>query len=390
MSLLAIARTGTVCALTAGLLLAGCKPAADRVRLGLNLELTGDIQAVGASSKNAAELFREQTEANGGIRIGETALPLEMFIRDNAANPMQSASVAQGLIVKDDVVAMIGPNSTACALPAAGIAESLKCVMISPWSTDVRTTMDEASGVPKRYVFRSCFTDPFQARVLARFALSQLDATRAAILFEADAEVTRGQAELFRDTFSADGGEVVAFQSYRPGQDDFGAELAAIRDAEPDILYVPAYYTDVPNIARQARAAGLTVPLLGSDAWVGPDLLRLGGADLDGSYICRHFSPDSANPRAKEFVAAYTAKYGQPPDDVAALTYDACGLIATALSQAGANDREALREALAKIRDYQGVTGTFRFEPGSGDPLKSASILQIKEGGFRWVTDAAP
>ena len=377
-------------ALVASLAVVGCKPSADRVLLGLNLELTGDIQAVGASSKNAADLFREQTNAAGGIKLGDHALPLEMIIRDNAANPMQSASIAQELIAKDGVVAVIGPNSTACALPAADIAESLKCVMISPWSTDTRTTMDQASGVPKRYVFRSCFTDPFQARVLARFARGQLDATRAAVLYEADAEVTRGQAELFRETFAADGGEVVAFQSYRPGQEDFAAELATIRDAAPHILYVPAYYSDVPKIARQARAAGLTVPLLGSDAWVGPNLLRLGGADLEGSYICRHFSPDSANPRAKEFVAAYTAKYGQPPDDVAALTYDACGLIATALSQAGANDREALREALAKISEYQGVTGTFRFEPGSGDPLKSATVLQIKDGAFRWVTDAAP
>ena len=389
MTSLRIAAAGFLCALAA-LSLQGCKPAADRVLLGLNLELTGDIQAVGASSKNAAELFRDQLNAGGGLKLGETALPLELLIRDNAANPMQSASIAQELIAKDNVIAVVGPNSTACALPAADIAESLKCVMISPWSTDTRTTMDQASGVPKRYVFRSCFTDPFQARVLARFARSQLGARRAAVLYEADTEVTRSQGELFRDTFAADGGEVVAFQGYRPGQEDFTAELAAFREAAPDILYVPAYYTDVPKIARQARAAGLTMPLLGSDAWVGPDLLRLGGADLEGSYICRHFSPDSANPKAKEFVAAYTAKYGQPPDDVAALTYDACGLIATALAEAGTNEREALREALAKIPEYQGVTGTFRFEPGSGDPLKSAAVLQIKGGAFRWVTDAAP
>lgn len=383
-------RRHLILAAAAALAVAGCKPAADRVRLGLNLELTGDIQAVGASSKNAAELFREKINAAGGLKVGTAPLPLELVIRDNAANPMQSASIAQELIAKDNVVAVIGPNSTACALPASDIAESLKCVMISPWSTDTRTTMDQASGVPKRYVFRACFTDPFQARVLARFARGQLGASRAAILYEADAEVTRGQAELFRDTFSAGGGEVVAFQAYRPGQEDFAAELAALRDAAPDILYLPAYYTDVPKIARQARAAGLTMTLMGSDAWVGPDLLRLGGADLEGSYICRHFSPDSANPRAKEFVEAYRAKYGQPPDDVAALTYDACGLIAAALEQAGSNEREALREALAKISEYQGVTGTFRFEPGSGDPLKSAAVLQIANGAFRWVTDAAP
>ena len=360
------------------------------VKIGLNLELTGDIQAVGSSAKNAAELFRDQVNAAGGIKIGDAALPLELVTRDNAANPMQSASIAQELVAKDNVTALVGPNSTACAIPAADIAESLKCVMISPWSTDVRTTMDQASGVPKRYVFRSCFTDPFQARVLAGFARGRLGAARAAVFYEADAEVTRSQAELFRDTFAADGGEIVAFRSYQPGQADYAADLAALRDASPDIIYFPAYYGDVPDFARQARAGGLTATLLGSDAWVGPDLLRLGGADLDGSYICRHFSPDSDNPRTKEFVAAFSAKYGQPPDDVAALAYDALGLLASALEQAGVNDREALRETLAKIPEYQGVTGTFRFQPGSGDPLKSAAVLQIKDGVFRWVTDAQP
>ena len=111
---------------------------------------------------------------------------------------------------------------------------------------------------------------------------------------------------------------------------------------------------------------------------------------MDGSYFCNHFSTQIATDEAKKFIADYTAKYGQAPDDVAALTFDSCGLITEALKAGGKNDREALLGALSKIREYKGVTGTFRFEPGSGDPIKSAVILQIKDGAFQWVTNAQP
>ncbi|MFM7374198.1 MAG: ABC transporter substrate-binding protein [Planctomycetota bacterium] len=362
----------------------------DQVKLGLNLELTGDIQAVGTSSKNAAELFRDQINAAGGIAFEDGAQPLELIIRDNGANATQSASVAQELISRSGVVAMVGPNSSACAIPAAAVAEGLKCVMISPWSTDVRTTMDEASGVPKRYVFRSCFTDPFQARVLAKFALGQLGAKTAAVIHDAASPEPASQAQLFRETFTAEGGQVTAFEVYSPSAGDLSAALSRIAAASPDILYIPAYYSDAAEIARAARAAGINSTMLGSDAWMSPDIMRLAGGAVEGAYLSNHSSPRSATGEAKKFVADYTAAYGQPPDDVAALTYDACGLIVAALKQAGRNDREALRESLAKISEYKGVTGTFRFEPGSGDPLKSVVILQIKDGGFQWVTNAEP
>jgi branched-chain amino acid transport system substrate-binding protein len=373
------------------LALAGCGLVeSESVKVGLNLELTGDIQAVGASSKNAAELFRDQINAKGGVTLEDGSRPLELIVRDNGANAAQSASMAQELISREKVVAMIGPNSSACAIPAANIAEGLKCVMISPWSTDEATTIDQASGVPKRYVFRACFTDPFQARVLAKFARRDLNATTAAVIYDAAASESAGQAELFREIFTAEGGEIVAFETYTPGGAGLVEVLGKIADAAPDILFVPAYYSDAAEVAREARRLGLTATLLGSDAWTSTEILRLGGAAVEGAYFCNHFSPQIATEEARQFIADYTAAYGQPPDDVAALTYDACGLIVDALKIAGRNDREALREALGKIREYQGVTGTFRFEPGSGDPLKSAVILQIRDGAFHWVTNAAP
>lgn len=358
------------------------------VRLGLNLELTGDIQAVGASSRNAAEMFLDEVVKAGGIKLPEGSARLRLVIGDNGAGAAQAAQVAQRLISQDKITAMIGPNSSACAIPAADIAERLKCVMISPWSTDPLTTLDRLSGVPKRHVFRACFTDAHQAEVLARFARGRLSASRAAVLFDPSSEAPKGQAKLFRDTFTELGGDVVAFETYAPSASSYTAQLAAINAAQPDLVYLPAYYSEVPPIVRQAREAGITVPFLGSDAWIGPDLLRLAGTDLDGSYLCQHFTPKAATERTRKFVEDYTARYGRPPDDVAALTYDACGLVVAAIEKAGRSDREAVREGLSQIRNYEGVTGNFHFRPGSGDPEKSAAILRIRDGEYIWVEHA--
>lgn len=371
--------------------LAGCGGAdADTVKIGMNIELTGDIPAVGASSKNAAELYFDQLNEKGGVTLADGPKKVSLIIRDNAAKADQSASVTQQLISSQGVVAMVGPNSSACAIPAGEIAETLKCVMISPWSTNPKTTLDQASGVPKRYVFRGCFTDPFQAIVLAKFVTNDLGAKKAAVLYDVSSEAPLGQATLFRDTFTAAGGEIVAFETFTTGDKDFSAQLTNIREANPDVIFLPTYYNDVPLIAQQARRLGITATFIGSDAWSSPEIIKLGGADVDGSYFSNHFSTQIATDEAKKFIADYTAKYGQAPDDVAALTFDACGLVTEALKAGGKNDREALREAFAKIREYKGVTGTFRFEPGSGDPIKSAVVLQIKDGAFQWVTNAQP
>ena len=347
--------------------IAGCGPKkSDAIKIGMNLELTGDIPAVGASSKNAAEMFFEKINAAGGIALADgKKQKVELVVRDNGAKADQAASVAQQLISSQEVVAMVGPNSSACAIPAGEIAESLKCVMISPWSTNPKTTLDQASGVPKRYVFRGCFTDPFQALVLAKFARNDLGAAKAAVLYDVSSEAPLVQATLFKDTFTANGGEVVAFETFTTGDKDFSAQLTKIREANPDIVFLPTYYNDVPLIAQQARRLGITAKLLGSDAWSSPEIIKLGGADVDGSYFCNHFSTQIATDQAKQFVADYTAKYGQAPDDVAALTFDACGLLTEALAAGGKNDREALREALSKIREY-------------------------KDGAFQWVTNAQP
>lgn len=370
--------------------LAGCGDNTPSVKIGLNTELTGDVPAVGASSKNAAELFVSQINAAGGVKVGDQTLPIKLVIGDNGNKADQAAAVAQRLITQDNVLAMIGPDSSVCAIPAADIAEAAKCAMISPWSTNPKTTLDPNTGKPKEYVFRACFIDTFQAGVLAKFVLNNLKAKTAAVLYDSTSEAPNGQATLFKETFEKNGGKIVGFESYSTGDKDFSAQLTKIKATNPEVIFLPAYYTDVPLIAQQARSLGITAQFVGSDAWSSPELIKLGGADIEGSYFCNHYSTQIATPIAQKFMTDYQAKYGQAPDDVAALTYDAFGLLIQAVKDAGKLDRQAVRDALAKIPKYDGVTGTMQFVPGSGDPIKSAVILQIKGGKFVWVANAQP
>jgi len=382
----------TLPALAAALLLSSCgrSPSTDTVRIGVIAELTGDMPAVGASCRNAAEMAVREINAAGGIDIGGKKHQVELFVEDNAGKPEQSASAAQELIAEQDVVAIIGPNASRYAIPASEIAESARVPLISPWSTNPRLTLDARTGAPKKYVFRACFIDPFQGRVVAKFVLDQLKAKKAAVLYDVASDYNKGIAEYFKKTFEENGGWIVAFETYTTNDKDFSAQLTKIKSASPDIVFLPNYYSEVPLQVQQAHRLGLNVPFVGSDSWGSPELMKLCGGDCEGYYFSTHYSADAATPAAKQFIAAYQQKYATTPDDVAALTWDAFGLLWQALRGAGRVDRQAVRDALAHISDYQGVTGTMKFQGGSGDPIKSAVIVQIKNGRFAWYANANP
>jgi branched-chain amino acid transport system substrate-binding protein len=374
------------------MVLAGCVPAGgtQTIKVGGIGELTGDIPAVGASFKNAAEMAVKEINDAGGLEVGGQKYKVELFIEDNAGKADQSASAAQKLITQQNVVAIIGPNASRYAIPASEIAESSKVVLISPWSTNPKTTLDAKTNDPKKYVFRACFIDPFQGRVVAKFALENLKAKKAAVLYDVASDYNKGIAEFFKQTFEESGGTVVAFETYTTGDKDFSAQLTKIKDAAPDVIFLPNYYSEVPLQIQQAKRLGITAPFLGSDSWGSAELLNLCGADCEGYYFSTHYAPDIATPIAKKFIDGYKAKYNATPDDVAALTYDAFGLLWTALKDAGKVDRQAVRDALAKVPSYEGVTGNMKFQEGSGDPIKSAVILQIKDGQFVWFANANP
>ena len=360
------------------------------LNLGVIAELTGDMPAVGASCRNAAEMAVKEVNAAGGLKVGTEKMKVKLLVEDNAGKADQSAATAQKLITQDEVLAIVGPNASRYAIPAAEIAESSETVLITPWSTNPKTTLNAETNEPKKYVFRACFIDPFQGGVLARFAIENLKAKNAAVLYDVASDYNKGIAEVFKASYEKLGGKIVAFETYTTNDKDFSAQLTKIKNAKPDVIFLPNYYSEVPLQVQQAKRLGIDVPFIGSDSWGSNELLTLGGADLNGYYFSTHYAADNAAPAAKKFIEGYEKTYGAKPDDVAALTYDAFGLLFNAIQTAGKADREAIREALSTLKQYQGVTGDVKFQADSRDPIKSAVILKIKDGKFTYFTTANP
>lgn len=371
-----------VCAMVLGGLAACGGPAQEEtIKVGVIAPITGGIPAVGKSTVDAANLAVKEVNDAGGLEVGGKKYKIELFIEDNQDRKETVVSAAQKLINQSGVAAIVGPQASRNAIPAADVAEGAHVPMISPWSTNPDTTAN------KKYVFRAAFIDSFQGRVMARFAIEQLGATEAAVLYDAASEYNRGIAEFFKQVYEEAGGQVVAFEAYTTGETDFTQQLTTIKGSGAQVVFLPNYYSEVPQQVEQARALGIEAAFIGADAWGGIEAQYL--TALEGAYYSTHYATDIASPVAEKFIAAYQAAYGSVPDDVAALTYDSFGLLFEAIKSQGKTDSESIRNGLAAISRYEGVTGTMEYK-GTGDPIKSAVILQIKDGKISFFRLAEP
>ena len=367
--------------LSLGLL--GCHSDKPSIKIGLNTELTGEVPSIGNSCLHAAQLFVEEKNQAGGISIAGVKMPLSLVVGDNGAKPDQAAAVAQRLISQDGVVAMIGPNISSCAIPAAEIAESFGCLMMTPLSTNERTTKNSASEKPKQHVFRAGFTEVFEQMALAKFAIEQLHAKKAAVLYDMSSEAPNSESKLFKKAFVAQGGTVVAMETYSTGDRDFRAQLTNIKAAGPDVIFLPTYYNDVPLIAEQAHQLGIKAIFLGNSAWSTPEIIQLdAGHHLEGACFSNHFSMASNAPEIQKFITSYKAKFGELPDEIAALTYDGMGLVTQAIEKANSLERLTVSRAMGDIREFQGLTGSFIYPPESHDPIKNVIMIQLRQGKF--------
>ena len=369
-------------------LLAGCsksgggsEAAADAIVIGEFASLTGKEAAFGQSSHKGTQLAIEELNAAGGL-LGK---PVRYVYEDNRSTPGESATIAKKLISRDKIVALLGEVASGRSLEAAPIAQASKVPMISPSSTNPKVT--ETGD----YIFRVCFTDPFQGKLLAEFARRTLKAQKIAIFSDVAAPYSVGLAQYFREPFLAGGGQIVAEQKYTGGDKDFKAQLTAIKSLKPDAIMVPGYYTDVGLIVAQARQLGITVPLFGGDGWEAPELIQIAGSEaLQGTYYSTHFSPENTDPVAQKFVAAYRARYGgETPDAMAALGYDSAMVLADAIRRAGSTESAKLRDALAATSGYAGATGATTLD-ANRDASKPAVIITVKDGKFQYVETIAP
>ncbi len=367
----------------------GTAHAVNAIKLGFNIPLTGDNPDVGASSKNAAEMYLKK---NPTISVGGTTYALKFVFDDNEYKAESAVKVSTKLITEEGVLGIIGPQSSSQAVPAGEVANNYATPMISPWSTNPNTTLD------RPYVFRGCFLDPFQGPVIANFATEELGAKKAAVLYDIAADYPKGLAEFFKEAFEKihGPGSVVAFESFTTGDKDFSAQMANIMMSGADVLFTPQYYSEVPLIVRAAKESGWNKPILGSDSWGGGDLMGLCGDDCKGYYFSTHYAAAGATGETKKFIDEYKAAYGKTPDDVAALTWDSLGLMIQAIKDTGGlsgnikADRTKVKDALAAIKNYPGITGGMTFTP-DGDPKKCAVVVKINdEGQFAFYKSVCP
>jgi len=370
------------------LVLMSCKSGPSAVNIGVNTELTGSIPVVGQSCRNAAELAAKEVNDAGGLQVGAQKYQVKLSIEDNENKAESAVAVAQKL-VSEGMLAMIGPNASGNAIPASEVAESSRVPMISPWSTNPKLTLDPRSNKPKHYVFRTAFTDDFQGVVAAKFAEKQLKTKKPAVLYDTAQEYNKGIADIYKSSLAKDGIQMADFESYTSGDKDFSSQLTTIVKSGADSLFLPNYYNEVPLQVKQARQLGFKGAIFGSDSWGNAELIKLAGKSCEGLFFTTHYAADTATPKTQAFIKAYQAAYGSTPDDVAALTYDSFGLLFQATTAAGKLDRTAVRDALASIKEYNGVTGTMQFK-GTGDPIKSAVVIQIKDGKFKYYQTAKP
>jgi len=352
------------------------------IKIGINAPLTGDIPKVGEGSKYAAMLWLEDIEKVGGLEVGGKKYDVELVIEDNESKAESAVKANTKMISQDDVLAIIGPQSSKQAVPAGEVANKYKTVMISPWSTNPATTLD------RPFVFRGCFLDPFQGPVVANFITDEFGFSKAAVLYDVASDYPKGLAEVFKEAWEKKhgAGSIVAYQSFTTKDTDFSSQLTQIVKSGAQVLFTPQYYNEVPLIVRQAKELGWKGPIVGSDSWGSAETVELCGEACYGLYFSSHYAAAGAKGATKAFIDRYEKSYGYIPDDVAALTWDALQLAQQAIQDAGkitgkiAKDRIAVRNALAQIKNFSGITGNMTFTE-EGDPIKCAVIVKINDNG---------
>ncbi|KZL93257.1 ABC transporter substrate-binding protein [Clostridium magnum] len=369
-----------VCIAMAGTVFTGCqtkKADSNEIQIGAVLPLSGDIAALGQSSKNALQLLEEQVNSKGGV-LGKK---VKFIIEDDENKPANSANVAQKLITQK-VVGIVGSYSSKCSIAMGPVVNSAKLPMITGTSTNPKVT--EAG----EYVFRACFIDPFQGTVIAKFASEDLKAKTAAVLYDVGNDYSKGLAEFFQDGFKKAGGNVVGVETYANGDQDFNAQLTKIKALNPDVLVLPDMYSNVGLITKQARALGIKSVFLGGDGWDSPDLFKIGGDSVNGSYFANHFSPDDTAPAVVQFNKDYKAKFNSTPDATSGLTYDAGSLLIKAIEKAGSTEPDKIKDAMKSL-SVDVVSGKVSFDE-KRNPVKSAVMIKVEDGKQTFVKKVNP
>lgn len=349
----------------------------DTIKVGLLAPLTGDVSVYGIAVANGASLYIKQVNEAGGINGKQ----IELIQMDEQGDATQAVNCFTQM-VDQGITALIGDVTTTPTLAVVAATQDYNMPMVTASATAEAVTYDAETDTVYQNVFRTTFTDPFQGVKMGDYATDKLGYTRAAVIYQIGADYNEGLATNFESEFAANGGEIVASETYSAGDVDFRTQLTTILAANPEVVYCPNYYEDVGQILSQAESVGLTVPFLGGDGWDGVTQYAT-AEQLDGCYFCANYATGS-NP---DFESAYETEYGESyPNGFAPLGYDAAMTVCYGLQaaeeaglEAGSDEyKQAVIDGI-KGGEIEGVTGTFTFDDHN-DPVKTAAILSFENG----------
>lgn len=365
--------------LSAVLVFGGCTKNENEILVGEFGSLTGSDATFGKSTNKGIRMALDEFNDKGGIK----GKKIKLITLDDQGKSEEAASVVTRLITQNKVVAILGEVASGRTKAAAPIAQSNKVPLITPSSTNPEVTK------VGDYIFRTCFIDPFQGYVMAKFMVENLKLKKAAILRDVKSDYSVGLADVFAAEVKKMGGEIVADVSYQAGDIDFKGQLTQLRSKNPEAIFIPGYYTEVGLIALQARQLGIKAPLLGGDGWDSSKLTEIGKDAVNGSYFSNHYTTESTEPAVTEFIKKFKAKYSETPDGLAASGYDAAVVLFQAMERAATLDSKTIRDEIAKTKDYNGVTGKITLNENR-DAVKPAVVVQVDGPSLKFITTIAP
>ncbi|MGN0851441.1 MAG: ABC transporter substrate-binding protein [Candidatus Ornithospirochaeta sp.] len=349
----------------------GSSESASEIKIGFIGPLTGDYANYGTLCRQAVEMAIDECNAKGGIN-GST---VKLVAEDSEGDPNKALAAMEKLANTDKVCAVVGPVLTGEAFSVGPVACELGVLAVTPSAShkDVTNQGD--------YIFRTTPSDGLQGEVAGKYWAQVLGYKKIATLY-AKNDYSQGLAEGMKESFEAEGGKIVAEETFMVGDKDFKTQLTKLKNTDAEAIYIPDYTAEMAQILEQASQLGVNKPFLSGDGFLSEEIYQLAGEYTDGVVYTASAQLEETS-LVKEFRDAYTEKWGIGPDSFATNSYDATNILLSVIAKVG-TDRKAIRDGFAAVKDYEGVNGTINFAE-NGDLVAYQGIYEVEGNTPKYV-----
>ena len=346
------------------------------LKVGFNFEETGDVASYGTAEQKGAQLAVDEINKAGGV----DGKQIEVTDKDNKSELSEAATVSTNLVTQAKVNAIVGPATSGGTGAAITNAAKASVPLVTPSGTQDDLTKGQ------EYLFRATFIDSFQGKILSKYVTDNLKAKKVVLYYDNSSDYAKGMAKAFQEAYK---GEIVATETFASKDTDFQAALTKFKDKDFDALVVPGYYTEAGKIVNQARGMGIDKPIVGGDGFNSEEFIAQAtpAAATNVYYVSGYSTSGDMTEKAKKFLDAYKAKYNEEPSMFSALAYDSVYMVAEAAK--GAKTSVDIKDNLAKLKDFEGVTGSITMDKDH-NPVKSALMLGLKDGKVATVETVKP